>query len=229
MKRTSVILSGVVTLGLTLVLGTGVWAQATPRTPAPTAPAARPVTLPIRLVNLAYVVKNYKRTESLRKGLTDYAKKWEDEIKKLNEELEQRKAQYQDPKNAEYKEGLEKAIKKLQRETIPEKTDEARQAIGKREGEMITLIYNELEDAVTRYAQSQGFELVLHFNEVPPTEPSRTNPQYIVQRMGAMALVPMYRVQGLDISAEIVQILNDKYLSTAAAPPTAGQAPGDRR
>lgn len=137
--------------------------------------------------------------------------------------------QYQDPKNAEYKEGLEKAIKKLQRETIPEKTDEARQAIGKREGEMITLIYNELEDAVTRYAQSQGFELVLHFNEVPPTEPSRTNPQYIVQRMGAMALVPMYRVQGLDISAEIVQILNDKYLSTAAAPPTAGQAPGDRR
>ena len=229
MKRTSVILTGVVTLGLTLVLGTGVWAQATPRTPAPTAPAARPVTLPIRLVNLAYVVKNYKRTESLRKGLTDYAKKWEDEIKKLNEELEQRKAQYQDPKNAEYKEGLEKAIKKLQRETIPEKTDEARQAIGKREGEMITLIYNELEDAVTRYAQSQGFELVLHFNEVPPTEPSRTNPQYIVQRMGAMALVPMYRVQGLDISAEIVQILNDKYLSTAAAPPTAGQAPGDRR
>lgn len=221
MKRAVAIVAGVVTLGAGLYVGSRGWAQA----PAAGGAAAPAATMRLRLVNLQHVIKNYKRTEALRNEHTAVFKKYDDDINKMKTELDGRNKQLVDPQYAAHKEGIEKEIKRLQRD-IQDKGEEARTALAKKEGELITLIYNEVEDAVRKYAAMNGIELVMHYNDAV-ADADRRSANNIARKMSAGACMPMYMAGGLDISQEIVETLNKQYTgpSASAVPPApaAGQ------
>ena len=208
MKRTVAILAGVLTLGAGLYVGSQLRAQQPGAAPA--------ATMKMRLVNLQYVIKNYKRTEALRAEHTAMFKKFDDEIQQMKKIAEARQQQLNDPQYAAQKEAIEKEIKRLQRE-MADKSEEARAALAKKEGEIITLVYNEVDDAVKKYAAMSGIELVMHYND-PVAEAERRSANNVARKMSAGACMPMYMVAGLDISDEIVKYLNDKYGASTAAP-----------
>ena len=212
MKRTFAIVAGVVTLGLALYAGSRLTAD-----PG----GAAPPTMKVRMVNLQYVIKNYKRTEALRAEHTELFKQYDDQIKKIKELIEGRTAQLQKPEFADKRDAIEKEIKRLQRE-MQDKTEEARTALDKKQGDLIVLVYKEVEEAVKTYAHSAGLEMVFHYNDAV-AESDRGSAANIARKMSAGACMPMFLAPGLDISQDIVNALNAKYPATST---TAAPAPG---
>jgi Skp family chaperone for outer membrane proteins len=214
-KRTVAIVAGVVTLGLALYVGS--------RLTADPGGAVAP-TMKVRMVNLQYVIKNYKRTEALRAEHTELFKQYDAEIKKTKDELDGRTRQLQDPKFADSKDAIEKEIKRLQR-LMQEKTDDARAALDKKQGEMIVLVYKEVEEAVKKYASLAGLEMVLHYNDAV-AESDRNSAPNVARKISQSACMPMYMATGMDISQDIVNTLNAKYPATTAAPTAGGGSGG---
>jgi len=212
-KRTVAMVAGVVSLGLALYVGSRLTAQTG---------GAAPPSMKMRVVNLQFVIKNYSRTEILRKEHTELFQKYDKEINEIKKEIDGRTAQMSDPKYAAQRGDFEKEIKRLQR-TMQDKTDEARAALDKKQGEIIVQVYKEVEDAVNTYARQGGLEMVLHFNDAV-AETDRNTAANIARKMSAGACMPMYITPGLDISQDIVNALNAKYPATTSAP--AGSPPG---
>jgi len=213
-KRTVAIVAGVVTLGLALYVGSRLTAQTGGSAPPP-AP-----TMKVRLVNLQFVIKNYKRTEALRQEHTEVFKQFDNQIKQLKELIDARTKQLQDPQYADKRDVIEKEIKRLQRE-MQDKTEEARAALDKKQGDLIVLVYKEVEEAVKAYARPAGIELVLHYNDAVLDTDRNTAPN-VARKMSAGACMPMYITPGMDISQEIVNALNAKYPATASTGGTSG-------
>jgi Skp family chaperone for outer membrane proteins len=214
-KRTVAIVAGVVTLGLALYVGSRLTAD--PGGAAPPAPSMR-----LRLVNLQYVIKNFKRTETLRAEHTEMFKQYDAQIKQIKDLIDGRTKQMQDPQYAGQREAIEKEIRRLQRE-MQEKTEEARAALDKKQGELIVLVYKEVDEAVHTYAGQAGLEMVLHYNDAV-LDSDRNSAVNIARKMSAGACMPMYLTPGLDISQDIVNALNAKYPVAAAPPAGAGGA-----
>lgn len=204
MKQTYLL--GTIVLFLSLVAGTPlVFAQKPPTSEPP------PVPMRIRLVNLSYVVKNYKETKSYRLEVTDLAKKYEEELKGLKNKLEDRNDQLKQPisDSAKRKE-LEAEVKGLQGQ-IEEKTNAARKEVEEKEVKLISVIHKDIEETIRQYAVSNKLDLVLHYNAPDKeTDGKYANTNYIVQKMGSMACVPIYMAPGVDISKEITKILNTR-------------------
>ena len=211
MKRTVAIVAGVVTLGLALYVGGRLTAD--PGAPAEAGPAP---TMKVRLVNLQYVIKNYKRTEALRNEHAEVFKQYDAQIKQLKDTIEGRQKQLTDPNLADKRDAIEKEIKRLQRE-MQDKTEEARTALDKKQGDLIVLVYKEVDDAVRTFARTSNIELVLHYNDAV-LESDRNSAAIIARKMSAGACMPMYMLPTLDISQEVVNVLNAKYPVTTSAP-----------
>jgi Skp family chaperone for outer membrane proteins len=210
-KRTVAIVAGVVTLGVALYVSGRLTAD--PGAPAEAAPAP---TMRVRMVNLQHVIKNFKRTETLRAEHAQLFKQYDDEINRIKGLIEARTKQMQQPEYLDKRDAFEKEIKRLDRE-MKEKTDDARQALDKKQGELIVLVYKELDEAVRTYARQANIELVLHFNDAV-LESDRNSAANIARKMSAGACMPMYMNPALDISQEIVNVLNAKYPVTTSAP-----------
>jgi Skp family chaperone for outer membrane proteins len=210
-KRTVAIVAGVVTLGLALYVGSRLGAQT--GTPAEAAPAP---TMRLRMVNLSYVIKNYRRTDLLRAEHTELFKQYDNQINEIKKLIEVRTKQAQDPQFAEKREALEKEVKRLTRE-MQDKTEEARVALDKKQGDLIVLVYKEVDEAVRTFARQSNIELVLHYNDAV-LESDRMSAPNIARKMSAGACMPMFMAPGLDISQEIVNALNAKFPVTTSAP-----------
>ncbi len=215
MKRTVAIVAGMVTVGLALYAGSRLTAQQG-------APAAAdpPPTMKMRFLNLQYVLKNYKRMESLRQETAELFKQYDAQIKQLQDLIDARTKQIQDPTLADKRDALEKEIRRLTREK-QDKTEEAKVALDKKQGELIVLVYREVDEAVRTYCRQANIELVLHFND-PVTESERNNPANVARKMTQGACMPLYMTPTLDISQDIVAALNAKYPVTTSAPAGAG-------
>jgi Skp family chaperone for outer membrane proteins len=210
-KRTVAIVAGVVTLGLALYAGSRLTAQQ--GTPAAADP---PPTMKMRFVNLQHVLKNYKRMETLRQETAELFKQYDAQIKQLQDLIDARTKQLQDPTLADKRDALEKEVRRLTREK-QDKTEEAKVALDKKQGELIVLVYKEVDDAVRTYCRQSNIELVLHYNDAV-TESDRNNPQNIARKMTQGACMPLYMTSSLDISQEIVGVLNAKYPVTTSTP-----------
>src|SRR5262249_9680005 len=108
---------------------------------------------------------------------------------------------------------------KRQREDL---TAELKQKLADVSDKQIVQLYKEVEEAVQKYALSNGFHLVSQYNESPNAK-DRENPTYITQKLqrAGGACVPLYMAGGLDISTAIVNNLNQAYQPPAAATPGA--------
>jgi Skp family chaperone for outer membrane proteins len=207
-KRTVAIVAGVVSLGVALYVGK-LWAQTTPARPAGT-PQTR-----VGLLNIRYVVKNYDKYKFFMEQMKEEDKKYVEQIKAKQTQAEAIKKQL-DTKPAN-KEALEMQLRNLQREA-EDITQSARTAAAKRGNEEMVKVYKEIRDAAYRHAQSNNYDIVLHF-EGPADKDEVDSPVLIVRNMNAGGAVPMYWNTQLDISQHVLHALNTAYRSAGAKKP----------
>jgi Skp family chaperone for outer membrane proteins len=217
-KRKVGLIAGAAALGLAVYLGTRGWAQ------APAAPVQAPPQTRVALVNTIQVIKSYHKYKTFEDEQRRLAKPFEDKNKAYQDNLKEWQKVLENPASKpEDRESAEKQTRERKRQ-IEDNANEFKRVLSKRSDEQLVQLYREVEDAIKRYAASNGFHVVLQFDE-------RTNPAEIytppnIQRkvQGSAATgccVPVYIAPGLDITGGVTTLLN----GTAAAAPPAG-APG---
>jgi len=220
-KRTVGIVVGVATVGVAVYLGSHLWAQqgaAPAGHPASASPKTR-----IALLNLKYVVMNYGKWKQFTEQLKSQYKTYEDRVQALNTKLEGLKQQMQKAPDQAAKDQIEKDAKNTQRE-MQDLADEAKNTLGKKESDELVVIYKEIAAAVSRFAQANDIDLVMHYNDAT-TEIEMNSPQNIQRKMVTGATMPLYyKANEIEISQVILGMLNQRYGQPAA--PAAQTQPG---
>jgi Skp family chaperone for outer membrane proteins len=186
--------------------------------------SAQATTSHVKVVNIWMVVKNYKRTEALRAELQAIVKQYDDQLKQTKTDLEGRKTQIKDGDKYtdEQKKALANEVKRLER-ILTDKGEEMREVLIKKESEQAIGVFHEIEDAIGRVAKSGGAELVLIYGDTPD-EKDRYVAQNLARKINTSACMPLYIAPGVDITADVLKLLNDKYpaVGGAAAPAAPG-------
>jgi Skp family chaperone for outer membrane proteins len=206
------VLLGMLTLGVAICVSSMTRAQQ---------PAAGGGTLNTRiaLINLAQVFKNYDKVKAFsaenRKMLEPYSEKAkgiQQQIEAHTKELE--KKDLPEAKRFEY----EKNLKSWQRQ-MEDVSNDAKMIYAKKNEEQMLIVYKEVMDMAQRYAVAHGFELVMHFNDVPIESASEYyNPMNVSRKIQAGACIPMYIAPGMEITKQVYEALNTRYGPTTAAP-----------
>ncbi len=220
MKRTVLVLTGLLALATAAYVGGRLRAQ------PGTAPAAAPEPRTrIALINLPYVLGKYERGMAMQSELKEIAKPFQDRETAKATQREQLVKEAQGPKcTPERREQIEGDVKKLDRERQDNKSDYEK-ALAKKGDEALKMLFREVQDAAQRYAVAHNFELVLHFNDATTAE-SYYSPAMIQRKLAPAVCMPLYAVPGMDISQQVVNDLNAAYRRTGAAPaPAAAGAP----
>jgi Skp family chaperone for outer membrane proteins len=220
-KRTVGIVVGVLTLGVAIYVGSRLSAQQPGAAGGPK-PAGAPVgstKTRVALLNLKYVVTNYRKWTNFQEEYKVEFKKFQARVEPLEKQLETIMAQGKDPKtDAATKDKLEKDARNLQRQ-MQDIGEEAKATLGKKESDMLVIIYREVAAAVARFSASNDIDLVLHYNDA--TTPDDMNTAANIQRkMGSGPCTPLYwKAQEVDISAPVLQMLDANYRAANPTPP----------
>jgi Skp family chaperone for outer membrane proteins len=227
-KRTIGIAVGVLTLGVAIYIGSRLSAQQ-PGAAGGAKPAGAPVgstKTRVALLNLKYVVTNYKKWTNFQEEYKVEFKKYQARVEPLEKQLETLSNQIKDPKtDAVTKEKLQKDGRNIERQ-MQDIGEEAKATLGKKEADMLVIIYKEVAAAVARFAASNDIDLVLHYNDAT-SDGEMGSAANIQRKMGSGPCTPLYwKAQEVDISTVVLQMLDANYKASAAAPaPAAGTAP----
>ncbi|HEY7310290.1 MAG TPA: OmpH family outer membrane protein [Gemmataceae bacterium] len=166
----------------------------------------------IGLLNLKHVIKKYDKYKEFQKSVMEAItpiQKKDAELRKRAESLSEKKRATDLP---EKKKKIERELKLLQRE-IEDNTAEAKQVLGKMFDETSKAIYLEVREVAKRYAIAHHLDLVLHYNDPPPDE-EVMSPSSIPRKKTEAGLRRLYSAPGIDITEDIVAILNHDKKST---------------
>jgi Skp family chaperone for outer membrane proteins len=217
-KRTLFLLVGVIALGTAIYASSMLLAQ------SPSAPATGSKTK-VGLVNLTYVIKGYTKfktyQEQLKTKVDPYQIKdtgWKTEGEKLAQEA-QKPGTVQSRRDE-----IEKKLKELQRLIEDNKAEAQKVLVKEQEGQLVTL-YADVRTVVDKIAAAHGYDLIMHYNDVPKEE--YWSPQNVARKMQAGAAMPMYIGAGVDISATVLATLN-AGAGNSAASGTGSSAPAGR-
>jgi Skp family chaperone for outer membrane proteins len=207
----------VATLGVAIYLGSRLWAQQ--GTQGLAAHPATSAKTKVAMLNLKYVVMNYTKWKNFTETLKSSYASYEQKAQALNTQMEGIKKQLQSADPAT-REKLTKDGKSLERQ-MQDLSDEAKNTLGKQEQDQMVIVYREIGAAVAGYAQSNDIDLVLHYNDAI-TDTEMNSPNNIGRKMMTAPTVPLYYAAGVDISAQILKMLNDNYAQAGGAAPAGG-------
>jgi Skp family chaperone for outer membrane proteins len=216
-KRKAIIAAaGVAVVGALIYVGS-LWAQQPTGPAVPSRPAAAPRTK-IALLNLTYVISYYEKYKSYKEEMKGLAKPYEDRIKGKQAEIEALRTELTSkdkPVTDARKLEIEKLAKKAQFE-MEEANAEAKTALAKQAEAQMVMLYKEVQAAAQRYASSHDFDLVLQYNE-PLEKDAYYGAANVERKMSAGALIPLYYSGGMEISQDVLGMLNASYRPTAGA------------
>jgi Skp family chaperone for outer membrane proteins len=187
-------------LGLGLLAGRS-WSAAKPAPPRPRSH--------VGLLNLAYVIKKYDRYSSIQAELKEAVSRYQETDSKLKEELEAVRKEAALTANVERREELEQKGKELMR-SIEDNKARAQKELTRKHEDHLRVLYKDVQATAEKVAVSRGFEMVLHFNDTDNAK-DYWSPPNVARKVQAGALMPLYHVPGVDISKEVVALLNETY------------------
>jgi Skp family chaperone for outer membrane proteins len=202
--------AGALALGVAVYAGSRLSAQNTGAT-RPAAPQTR-----IALINLPYVIKNYEKYKSFIKEMQEEDKKYVEQIKTKKDIQEKKAKEAAATPDAAKKEALEQEGRNLQRD-IEDLAAKARKEMNKRGSDMMVQVYKEIRDAAWRHAQSNNFDLVLHFEDGSTAE-EMNSAAVIMRKMNAGGCIPLHWNPALDISGHVLYALNAAYAGATGKP-----------
>jgi Skp family chaperone for outer membrane proteins len=86
---------------------------------------------------------------------------------------------------------------------------EAKQELGAKTDKQTVEIYKDIQSAVQRYAKANDIDLVLHYTD-PVEGGDPLSAANVTRKMQAAGCVPFWAADGLDITAQIIDMLNAK-------------------
>jgi Skp family chaperone for outer membrane proteins len=206
-KKTVLTAGGLLALAVLCYAGRS-WGQAQsssqPNSPTQAAAAATPKTR-IALLNLTYVIKNYLKYVNFQKEIQTAIEPFKQKDTDLRKQLE-KKAEAAKTAPAAEREALEREAKELQRK-LEDNSVEAKAQLGKKSDDEMKILFMDVYEAARRYAVAHEFEMVLHYNDAVTPE-DFMSPQNIARKLNTGALMPLYAAPGMDISREVVEMLN---------------------
>jgi Skp family chaperone for outer membrane proteins len=201
-KKTVIVMAGAAVLSLAVFISSNVSAQTTPSTPPAPTNKSR-----VALLNLTYVVKNYTKFKTFQDELKAAVDPFQAKDAAWKKEGEALVKESQAPATTQQKrEEIEAKLKDLQRK-IEDNKVEASKVLNKKQGEQLKILYNDVRVAAWRHASAHGIDMVLHYNDAI-TEADYNSEPNISRKMQAGALMPIYMANGVDVSVQIVQLLN---------------------
>jgi Skp family chaperone for outer membrane proteins len=200
-KKTLILLVGVSALGVLAYLGNRSAVRAQGGAPA--------LQSRIAIINLSQAIKKYKKWTAFE-GV--YKQKYET----FNLEFEKRKKEYTILKTDldKFKDDANKvdAIKRKMRELDREVADigeEAKKQLSQLEEGQAVEIYQEVQKAVEAFARANGIELVLQYNDAPPTVAAEYwHPANVVRKLKSQPCIPIWFTPNLDITEIVASMLN---------------------
>lgn len=241
MKRTLAILAGLGILSLAGYVGGRVWAQqpgsyptqgqpiqptsatqpASPTTGA--APnSAAPLRTRIAVINIAGVLKEYKKAKDIQEYVNAQVKKIDmEELQPIRTRMIQMRDALQKSTDPAERERLERDMRKLQLE-LQEKEEDARKRMAKLSGDYMVQLYREVEESVKYYGRVSDLDLVLFYFD--PTDPQNPyDPLAVQSKLRTGGALPMYVASNMDITATIVKWMNGRLQQpSASAQPATG-------
>jgi Skp family chaperone for outer membrane proteins len=202
-KKTVFVAGGFLALGLLCYAGR-LWAD--PQTAQPTqAPQAAPRTR-IALINLTYVIKNYLKYKNFQEEIKGVFAPFQGTQEQLRKEAEELNKSITPASSPEKKADVERKLKDLQRKAEDTQA-EAKLVLGKKSDDQMKIIYLDVVEAAQRYAASHEFDLVMHYNDATTPEDYHSA-MNIARKIQTGALMPLYAAPGMDISVDVVNMLN---------------------
>jgi Skp family chaperone for outer membrane proteins len=184
-------------------------AKAPPVTP-PAGPADQKTASPrmrVGMVNIAYVARHYEKVRAFTNEIQAASKTFREKERKFREEHDGLAAELAGglADAAGRRAEIERRIQALRRELEDNRT-EVQRLLTARQDEMLRTVSADVEAVTRRYAQAYGLDLVLQYQgEVDEAgRPSGPSARKLQARSG----VPLYAAAGVDISKDIVAILN---------------------
>jgi Skp family chaperone for outer membrane proteins len=222
-KKTVLAGGGLVALGVLCYVGS-MWAQAQQTSP-PVQAAAAPRTR-IALLNLTFVIKNYEKYVHFQAEIKKTIDPFQGSLMDLHKKAEELRAKFEAAaKTAQpmSRDDFDRQAKELQRKK-EDLEAEAKMMISKKSDEVMKILYLDVVRAAQGYAQSRDFDLVLHYNDAT-NEAEYVSVQNIARKLNTGALMPLYAGAGMDISKEVVALLNYNLGSGAQTAAPAQGAP----
>ncbi len=201
----SVVVASVVVIGASRL-----WAESKEKKPASRTR--------IGLVNLTYVIKNYDKYKEFQLEVKKFVEPFQERDAELRSQLEELRKKAAKPslvptagEDSEEKtkdEALEEKAKKIQRE-IEDNNAKVKLKMGKRSDDKMKVLYKDVMEATQSYATTHDLDLVLHYNDAI-THEDLLSAQNIARKLNTGALMPLYSKEELDISLDLVALLNQK-------------------
>jgi Skp family chaperone for outer membrane proteins len=227
-KRNIAVMAAMAALGIAAYVANQLSAQ----TPATAPAAAAPSNVKVGLVNLAYVFKGYNKyktySDEMEKIRVQYEKKDTDlkkYIKECQDFSQTAKATQTD------RDKMEEYIKTAKRQ-MEDNANEFKKVAGQKSDQHMVQCYKEIEEGVKRYAAANGFHMICSYSEAL-TDADKYSPADIQRKItgpfNSAGVCPLYFVNGIDVSADVVNTLNQMYPAPAATPATAPAAGGQSK
>ena len=171
----------------------------------------------IAILNLQQVVKSYEKWKVFEEEYKRNYKSFDAEFEKIKTEGLKLKDQLaKEPPDSPNAEAMKRRLKELDR-MVQDLGDNAKSRLLKLQDDMSIRIYQEVEACVGAYARANDIDLVMQFNDgVQPSD--KNNPANIQRKMQTGACMPMFWVDGMDISPTIIIMLNNHYSKVQQTP-----------
>jgi Skp family chaperone for outer membrane proteins len=207
----AVLWMGSVVVGLAVIVGASrLWAESKEKKPA--------VRTRIGLVNLTYVINNYDKYKEYKEEMKTVIEPYQKRDAELRSKLEELRKKVENPSllqtagkdrnEKSEKERLEKEVKEIQRR-VEENKETIQKKLAKRSDDQMKVIYKDIMEATQSYATSNDLDLVLHYNDAINHE-DFLSAQNIARKLNTGALMPLYSKEEMDISQDLVTLLNQK-------------------
>ncbi len=224
MKRTMIIVGGLLALATTAYVGTRLAAQ------GPATPAA-PAQTRVAFVNIETVLQNYKKAVTYKEEMEKTIAPFRTDADTLKKDMIRWEQELNDPgsptKIKEFnRERWAEAIKNNKRK-LEDLTTKVGKIIGKKQEEQVVQLFSEVNEAVQRYALTNGFHVVMSYGQPSKVAPlSFENISRQLQGMGGTGCLSyMYIAPGLDISQAVIDMLNRGFTGGPTIVPTSGKGP----
>jgi Skp family chaperone for outer membrane proteins len=155
----------------------------------------------IALLNLSHVIRNYDKFKNYQKAMKAAVAPFSAKEKAIRAELEKL--------NKEEFEVARTARRGALQQELEDLKNKFQTTMARKQGKQLKTLYKDIQEAARRYAQAHDIELVLHYNDASDKKDywSEAN---VARKMQAGACMPLYAADGLDISKEILTMLNEK-------------------
>jgi Skp family chaperone for outer membrane proteins len=218
-KRMLLFVLAVLGLGAAAWLGNQLLAQAPGQAAGVTGPTR------IATINLAVVLKGYKKFELFNKEMRTLAEPYEKKAKEAAEALKKCKDFLDEGKGTEQQREQTRQNGIAWKRILEDNNAAAAKVLVPRQNEKLVQLYREIQDATSKYAVSNGIRLVLQFEEPAGSDAEVYTPLNVARKMKAStmgAYVPLYQAPGMDISQAVLDLLNAPYVATTTAAPGSG-------